>query len=1155
MVPSEGERAGAMGSTGRSRRAAALIALAALAAGAGTADAAQLVAIQGSEQKNFGRIALTFDHGVKVTAKITGGVLVVGFREAVTGSRDRLAAEMPAYVAQVRRDPDGSGLRVALQSSYKVNVLEAGERVFIDLLPEGWSGMPPGLPPEVLADLNRRAEELSERLRREAARGARRTTPLRLEVAHLPTLTRLSVRLPREAEVGFERAGSEVRLRIPGAYTIDSTEARAGLPPAATALAAEAGTESARLTLTLAEGYGAEGYREDDSYILDLVKPAAKKPDDKKPDERKPDPVPAPPARADALPQIEARPPAELRLNAEARPPAEPRADAPPRPQAETPAPAEPPAANGPVQARIVRAGQGLRIAFPFAARPPAALFERGGIATLVFETTAAITLPSLPAGAPASVAEGPKIEGAFTVLRLRLDQGTLAQIAAGEGQGWDLALGDGSLPGGDLLAPQRSADATGKPAVAVPLARPGGALWLERDGERIAVVTARGPRLAAMPKRGRFVEFELLPTRQGVAVLAAADDLAVRPGLNEVTITRPGGLSVSATVVEAPEAGAQASALMVQPDRWREDQLGDVRARIRAAQGAAAAAERPARSAARLDLVRVLLANDLAPEAAGVLALAVREDPPLAAQRPVRLLSAIAALSMGQNARAGGFLTPDGKQALDPELRLWRGVVDARGRRSAVALAAFKAGLSVIEAYPDDLQVQLYLTAMEAALDAKDPAFVQRALTAVTPLAEAPPARDRLTFLKARFAEAIGQEGEARRAYQQLAETGAPPVAADATLRLVDLGRATGTMTPEAAIDRLERLTLTWHGDAEAEALARLGRLYAGTGRWRDAFATARKANRLFPDHPATRGLHDDTVALFSALFLSDKGASLGKIEALALFYDFKEFTPVGRQGDEIVRRLADRLVALDLLDAAGDLLQHQVDNRLTGAARASVAARLATVRLMEGEPLKALKVLQNTRLPELPAQIRDARLLLEARALSDLSRTDLALELLDGNATREAAHLRGDILWGARRWREAGEAHESLLGTRWRDPGPLTDAERNDVMRAAIGYALAEDPLSLDRLRTKYTQKMAESPDARTFGLVASPNASGTAAFRNLVRQATSAETLTEFLRAYRARYPESAAPERPKPDPDAAPGAAPAPEARGAGGPSPG
>ena len=1152
-----------MGSTGRSRYAAALIALAGWTAGASAAAAAQLTAIQGSEQKNFGRIALTFDQGVKVTAKVVGGVLVVGFREPVTGQRDRLASEMPAYVAQVRRDPDGSGLRVALQAPYKVNVLEAGERVFIDLLPEGWSGLPPSLPPDVLADLTRRAEELSARLRREAAARAPRPVPLRLEVAHLPTLTRLTLRLPREAQAALTRAGGDVRLRVPGAYTIDASEARSGARPAVTALATEASAEAAGVTVKLAEGYTAEGYREEDSYVLDLIRPGGKasaqdakiaeskiaeaKPADAKTSDTKPsdarpsDAKPAGPRAADARTATGEAP---------AGPPPAARAEA----GSEVTAPADPAASSGPVQARIVRAWPGLRIAFPFASRPPAALFERAGIATLVFESTTPVTLPALAAGAPASIVDAPQVDGAFTVMRLRLESGTLAQLVMGEGQGWDLVLGDGSAPSGDLLAPQRSADPSGKPAVSVPLARPGGALWLDRDGERIAVVTARGARIAGVPKRGRFVEFEVLPSRQGVAVLAAADDLTVRPGLAEVTITRPGGLSVSPTVVEAPEAGPKAaSTLMVQPERWAEDQRGDVRARIRAAEAAAAAAERPARSAARIDLARVLLANGFSAEASGVLNYATREDPTLASQAPVRLLSAIAALRMGQDARAAGFLNPDGKQALDPEMRLWRGYLDARARRSGQALAAFKAALPVLEAYPDDLQLPLYLAGAEAALEVKDPAFAQRALTAATPLAEAPLPRDRLAFLKARFAEAIGQEAEARRAYQQISETGVPPVAAEATLRLVDAGRAAGTMTPEAAIDRLERLTLIWHGDTEAEALARLGRLYAGAGRWRDAFATARKANRLYPDHPATRGLHDDTVVLFSALFLSDKGASLGRIEALALFYDFKEFTPVGRQGDEIVRRLADRLVALDLLDAAGDLLQHQVDNRLTGAARASVAARLATVRLMEGEPLKALKVIQNTRLPELPAPIRDARLLLEARALSDLSRTDLALELLDGNATPEAAHLRGDILWGARRWREAGEAHETLLGTRWRDPGPLSDAERNDVMRAAISYALAEDTLSLDRLRTKYTPKMADSPDARTFGLVAAPNASATAAFRSLVRQATSAETLTEFLRAYRARYPESAAPERPRPGPDGTPGTG--PEARGAGGPAPG
>src|SRR6202044_2188695 len=97
--------------------------------------------------------------------------------------------------------------------------------------------------------------------------------------------------------------------------------------------------------------------------------------------------------------------------------------------------------------------------------------------------------------------------------------------------------------------------------------------------------------------------------------------------------------------------------------------------------------------------------------------------------------------------------------------------------------------------------------------------------------------------------------------------------------------------------------------------------------------------------------------------LFLAGKGASLSAIDALALFYDFRELTPIGRRGDEMIRRLADRLVAVDLLDQAADLLQYQVDNRLEGAAKAQVATRLAVVYLMDHKADRALAALRSTR------------------------------------------------------------------------------------------------------------------------------------------------------------------------------------------------
>ena len=85
--------------------------------------------------------------------------------------------------------------------------------------------------------------------------------------------------------------------------------------------------------------------------------------------------------------------------------------------------------------------------------------------------------------------------------------------------------------------------------------------------------------------------------------------------------------------------------------------------------------------------------------------------------------------------------------------------------------------------------------------------------------------------------------------------------------------------------------------------------------------------------------------------------------VQALALFYDFREQTPIGADGDEMVRRLARRLIDVDLLDQAAELLKHQVDERLEGVAKAQVATDLATVYLMDRQAEKALQVIWASR------------------------------------------------------------------------------------------------------------------------------------------------------------------------------------------------
>ena len=122
------------------------------------------------------------------------------------------------------------------------------------------------------------------------------------------------------------------------------------------------------------------------------------------------------------------------------------------------------------------------------------------------------------------------------------------------------------------------------------------------------------------------------------------------------------------------------------------------------------------------------------------------------------------------------------------------------------------------------------------------------------------------------------------------------------------------------------------------------------------------------------------------------------------------------------------------------------------------------------------------------------------------------------------EVDRLRADVLWKARRWRDAAEQIEKIYGDRWHERTPLAEAERADVLRAAVGYALAEDTIGLDRFRNKYAAKMAEGPDRRAFDVVTTPFNTNAPEFGEIARVVAAADTLDGFLRDIRAKFPET-------------------------------
>ncbi len=1169
------------------------------------------------------RLLFQFDEGVEASARISGAIIVISFNKPVAIAVERLNVNAPDYISAARRDPDGSAIRIALTRKLKVNTIAAGERLYVDLLPETWKGPMPGLPQEVIDELVRRAREAERQLHQQRAAEKNKKPPLvRVKVANQPTFVRYVFTMPGTVNVVPERADGRLTLNFDQQVNWDLADAKAALPPTLKSIESEIDFDSVAVVFTLSGTPEVRAFREDRNIVVDIgldgakpkqaeeggaVKQAA--PSDRSPTISSPQTVPAkdaapptpapkvtvaPKADAAAPPSDGAAPAAPMAARAApkeaehsqaapvvapatqqaAAPAAAPAAPTQPPATAENaaaaaPQPAPPPvvqppasvpsppaaAASAPaaidapktspqpaasaeserpapnpkatVVAGVHQSGNDLRIEFPFAVPTPASVFYRADALWLVFDSAAQIDLTALRSDNENGVREAvfERAEDGAAIVRIKLTRPRMASVET-DGPGWIVDIADVATVPTRPLVIARSVAAKNRATIAIPFDGPR-AIHKIRDpevGDRLMVITALAPARGFL-KEQDFVELRALPSVHGVIVQPIADDVTAELAADKITISRPDGLSLSATSLGQQQVSISFRAYTFDTQLWGFDRDAPFNARQSELIRLAAAAPLTKRRQARLNLARFYLAKDMAPEAKAVLDVAL-SDQRGSEDVTGSVLTAVADVMLDRPEDALKELAKPqvGDQQDAP---IWRAIAYARQGRWADARDIFKTVAASIGALPIELQRMAMKEALRSAVEVHDFNNATRLANEFETVGVTPELEPTVNVLIGRLYEGLGRNEDALMSYRAAAASKDRRAAAQGRLRETVLTFATGGMGRKDVINDLETLTTVWRGDeTETEGLKLLAHLYTEDSRYRDAFHVMRTALLAHPNSDMTRKIQDEAAATFESLFLGGKGETLPPIEALGLFYDFRELTPIGRRGDEMIRRLADRLVSVDLLDQAAELLQHQVDHRLQGAARSQVATRLAVVYLMNRKPDRALATLQATRVADLSNDLRDQRLLLEARAMSNLGRHDLALELITNINSREALRLRSDVLWAARRWREAGEQIELLYGERWREFAPLNDTERSDILRAAIGYALGEETIGLARLREKYGAKFADGPDRRAFEIVSAPIGTSGVEFQNIAKKVASVDTLDAFLRDLRARYPESAA-----------------------------
>ena len=830
--------------------------------------------------------------------------------------------------------------------------------------------------------------------------------------------------------------------------------------------------------------------------------------------------APSPPAAPATLP-APASPAPPRSADTAAPPPAPPvemarRSQRAPTADAERP----PPNPNAVVVAGVHQSGETLRIEFPFAAATPAAVFQRADTLWLVFDTPTQIDLSAIQADNDNGLREalfGRTKDGAATI-RFKLTRPRMSSIVA-DGPTWTVTIADTVTASTKPLIVARSIVGKNRASLAIPFDDPR-AIHDVTDpdiGDRLLIVTALGPARGFL-KAQDFVELRALPSTHGVVVQPLADDITAELGADKISISRPAGLSLSATALGQQPLATNFRAYTFDTQLWGYDRDAPFNARQAELIRLAAAAPVAKRRHARLNLARFYLAKDMAPEAKAVLDVALSDQHSDDVTGSV--LTAVADVMLDRPEEALKVLAKPqvGNQQDAP---VWRAIALARQGRWADAQKIFKTISAAIGALPIELQRMAMKEALRSAIEVRDFNNATRVANEIETVGVTPDLEPTINVLIGRLYEGLGRNEDALSSYRAAATSGNRRAGAQGRLREIALTFATGGMSRKDATNDLETLTTVWRGDeTETEGLKLLAHLYTEESRYRDAFHVMRTALLAHPNSDLTRKIQDEAAATFESLFLGGKGEALPPIEALGLFYDFRELTPIGRQGDEMIRRLADRLVSVDLLDQAAELLQHQVDHRLQGAARAQVATRLAVVYLMNRKPDRALATLQKTRAADLSNDLRDQRLLIEARAMSSIGRHDVALELITNINSREAMRLRSDILWAARRWRDAGEQIELLYGDRWREFAPLNDTERSDILRAAICYVLSEEAIGVTRLREKYEAKFADGADRRAFEVVTAPIGAGGTEFQDIAKKVASVETLDAFLRDLSAR-----------------------------------
>jgi hypothetical protein len=265
------------------RRGALAAAFGVVLAGAATGGWAQTEPVRGEAvlQANGGyaRLVIRLAEDVESQVVAAGQIIVIRFKRPVAVPIGKLSDAATDYVSSARADPDGAAIRLSLARRVTINTMTAGERLFVDLMPDNWTGPPPPLPSEVVRELSDRARAAERALRQQKADDiARKRPPVRVKASVQPTFVRFIFEMPDGVGVSSVLNEQKLSLLFNAPLTFDLADAKVAAPPNVASINARIEGDKSMVEAELIGDVDVHSFREEKSYIIDVAFQADKTP-------------------------------------------------------------------------------------------------------------------------------------------------------------------------------------------------------------------------------------------------------------------------------------------------------------------------------------------------------------------------------------------------------------------------------------------------------------------------------------------------------------------------------------------------------------------------------------------------------------------------------------------------------------------------------------------------------------------------------------------------------------------------------------------------------------------------------------------------------------------------------------------------------------